>query len=131
MSTEWIRDGHGVRCYLERDTLDIAWECPNQTPVIRVDWADLPHCRRPYTEYGEPELDGAALPYCNIGEWVTNVDDGVLSLLDADVMYGQRVPVHPLLMVGYRWDGDNYLWAPSTAIDRSASLSADVVVGES
>jgi hypothetical protein len=127
--SDWVRDGHAVVAVFDTDQITVRWECPNSTPNGDVAWDDLPHCRRNWTENGQPDYEDPKMDCCNIEVWVTA--DSLWDCIDIEVTRGQRIPVHPMTVVGYRWEGECYLWAPSAAIDAWEPATHPVVAAPS
>ena len=119
--SDWIRDGHTARVVLWHDDLSVQLVCPNQGDYTDISWDSLPSCRKPYDEGGQPDHDRGALDYCNFNEWATDGGDP-LTFVDTDVTRGEYV-INGEFPIGWRWDGYNYLWAPSLLIEARAGAA--------
>lgn len=119
----WMRDGHTARVVLDVDRLSIRRVCPNTGNYEGLPMEAVPDCRRHYDECGQPDPSETPLRYCNYDEWAAACGSP-LDLIDIEVTRGGEWPVNGEFPIGWRWDGDTYLWAPSALIDAASQGAA-------
>lgn len=104
----WIADGHTVTLVISSwHTIGIHWTCPFD-PLSGDAW---PFCRLDWDEAGMLIQTEEPLSYCNVGEYVNNMDDGPFDALELGTDF---TPERNPFPVEYAWEPtyEVYQWRP-------------------
>ena len=89
----WVNDGHTVTFELSTWlTVNMHWTCPFN-PDSEEPW---PFCRIEYDEGGYLVQTETALDYCNVGEYVNGMQDGLFDVLAIKADYWPRANPFPV-----------------------------------